>query len=166
MIWQRQWDDPPTFHDALRIEILQRAASTPSHPSHNQGGWRSDDKLLDWPLDAVRALRTHLEQAVVEVAATTARRYAYKLRAWAIVNRDGSYHRRHVHGESVWSGIYYVDPGDPGSDCACTVFETAPKPTRIAPVAGLMVVFPSMMWHSVEPHRGVGTRITIAFDAR
>jgi hypothetical protein len=162
MIWQRQWDDPSTFHDALRTEILRREATTPSCLSHNKGGWRSEEDVLEWALDEVHTLHDHIRDAVAEVAPSR-RVLPFKFRAWAVVNRDGAYHRRHFHHASTWSGIYYLDPG---GDCACTVFETAADPIRIAPVPGLMVVFPSTTWHSVEAHRGNGTRITIAFDAR
>jgi hypothetical protein len=163
VIWQRQWDDPPTFRDALRTEILQRAASVPSHTSHNQGGWRSYDDVLDWPLDEVRQLRVRIDEAVADLA-TASRKRARVFRAWAVVNRAGSYHRRHMHVESTWSGIYYVDTG--GEDSACTVFEVAPEPIHVVPEPGLLVLFSSATWHSVEPHHGAGTRITIAFDAR
>jgi hypothetical protein len=163
LIWRRQWDDPLAFRDVLRAEILRRAASVPSHSSHNQGGWRSRDDVLDWALDEVRLLRTRIDEVVVDLA-TASRKRACVFRAWAIVNRAGSYHRRHTHAESTWSGIYYVDVG--GADSACTVFEVDPAPVRITPEPGLMVLFPSTIWHSVEPHHGNGNRITIAFDAR
>lgn len=158
MIWQRQWNDPSSFHDALRAEILQRAEAAP--PPH-QDGWRSAEDFLDWPLVAVDELRARMRAALVDIAPS--RRDGFQLRAWAVVNYDGSYHKRHVHGSSVWSGIYYVDPG---GDCACAVFETLKEPIRITPVPSLMVVFPSTAWHRVEAHRSTGTRITIAFDAR
>jgi hypothetical protein len=146
MIWQRQWDDPSAFHDTLRAEILRRAATT--------------DDFFEWPLVEVHELRVHVLEALMAVAPS---RGAWEVRGWATVNRDGDYHKRYVRGSSVWSGIYYLDPG---SDCACTVFQTLKEPIRITPVAGLMVVFPSTAWHNVEAHLGTGTRITIAFDAR
>jgi hypothetical protein len=164
VIWQRQWNDSSTFREALRSEILQRSVQGPSHPSHNQGGWRSREDALDWPLPEIALLREHIETAVADVQTATGMRLRqpFKFRAWAIVNRDGSYHGRHVHGMSIWSGIFYLD-GDATS--ARTIFETTPE-VRITPVPGLMVIFPSMTWHSVEPHHGHEPRVTIAFDAQ
>lgn len=160
MIWRRRWEDPPTVIDELRAEILRREKLAPSHASHNVGGWRSSDDLLDSPLDAIAFLRTRITQAVVEVHQPLV---PFVLKAWAIVNRAGSHHKRHIHGsEPLWSGIYYVDPG--GAPSARTLFELNDETIYVEPEPGLMVLFPPMTWHSVEPHRGPGSRITIAFD--
>jgi len=163
VIWRRQWDDPPTFLDAIREEILRRASSEPSYYSRNVGGWRSRDDFFDWPSEEVNLLRRRCGEAVAEVHATHQVR-PFKYRAWAIVNRAGSYHQRHVHGESVWSGIYYVDAG--GTPSARTIFEIDDALVHVEPTPGLMVIFPSPIFHSVEPHHGNGNRITIAFDAQ
>ncbi len=39
------------------------------------------------------------------------------------------------------------------------------RPLRIQPEAGLMVVFPSWLYHLVHPYTGDGARISIAFNA-
>jgi len=116
--------------------------------------------VLDWPLAEIRQLQLFIEEAVR--ATHTEWRHAPRLVAWAIVNRNGSCHGRHLHS-AAWSGIYYLD-GDVGS--ACTVFEIDRASIRVAPEPGLMVVFPSNTWHSVELHQSPEPRITIAFDAK
>lgn len=157
-LWRHHYGDD-AFRAALRNEILQHAAVTPSYPSHNRGGWRSDETVLNWPIPEVAQLRLFIEEAV---RAAYIDWPAQRLVAWAVVNRNGSQHHRHLHSAAL-SGIYYLD-GDPGS--ACTVFEFGKAEVRVTPEPGLMVLFPSRTWHSVELHRSSAPRITIAFDAQ
>lgn len=160
MLWQRHWNDPTTLLDSLREEILRREQLAPSYPSHNVGGWRTPEDLLDSPCAAITQLRDRITRAVAQVDSRP-----FALRAWAVVNRAGSYHKRHIHGNgAIWSGIYYVAPGDAPS--ARTCFELPEGAQHITPEPSLMVVFPASLWHSVEPHHGTAPRITIAFDAR
>ena len=35
---------------------------------------------------------------------------------WASVCRAGNYNAPHNHPDSAWSGVYYVDAGDPDED--------------------------------------------------
>ncbi len=157
---RRRWGGSSLIEE-LRVEILRREKLAPSHASHNVGGWRSPDDLLDWPLDAITLFRAGIELAV---DGAHRRPGAFTFKAWAIVNRAGSYHKRHVHGsEPLWSGIYYVDTG--GEPSARTLLELNGGVVYVAPEPGLMVLFPPMTWHSVEPHHGPNPRITIAFDA-
>lgn len=163
MLRRRCWDDPPAFLNALRGEVLRRASTEPTYFSRNVGGWRSQDDLFAWPLAEIATLRRRFAEAVVELPSRKGPG-AYKYRAWAIVNHAGSYHHRHFHSESTWSGVFYVDPG--GRPSARTCFEIEGKSVYVDPEPGLMVIFPSRTYHSVEPHLGGGDRITIAFDAQ
>lgn len=160
MLWQRQWGDPPSILMDLRDQILARESRAPSYPSNNVGGWRTPEDMFVKPSQAAAHLQERARRAVEDAAPGV----KLELRAWAVVNRQGTFHRRHAHGSgAVWSGIYYVDPG--GEPSARTCFELPTGTVYVAPVAGLMVLFPSNVWHSVEPHQGSGARITIAFDA-
>jgi hypothetical protein len=102
--------------------------------------------------------------------------------AWATLCRAGAYHAPHSHPDSAWSGVYYVDPG---ADCperplsgvlefldprAGVEAVTAPgdpygEPFRVRPQAGLLVVFPSWLYHWVHPYTGQIPRIAISFNA-
>src|SRR5271155_2724721 len=82
----------PLLHDM----ILARAARTPSAGSNNVGGWKSGPDLLAWPGDAIDELRRDL---VARLGAQPV--------AWAMVNRNGSFHARHVHGRTYTCGVYY-----------------------------------------------------------
>ncbi len=92
--------------------------------------------------------------------------------AWATICRAGAYHAPHSHPDSAWSGVYYVDAGtnDIGSIAerragvprsarrrggrharrairTANRFESGPKP-------GLIVIFPSWLYHWVHPYAG------------
>ena len=151
----------PTLYDdflpelalPLRGEILGRMEwlRARSAPSLNEGGWRSDD-LRHWPGPAATQLLTGLRML------TCARR----IDAWAMVNRRGSRHPRHVHRGPNWAGVYVVAPGDPPTP---TVFEL-PDGTEssVMPVTARLVVFPAGLYHHVPPYPGEEPRITVAFD--
>ena len=93
----------------------------------------------------------------------------------------GNYNAPHIHPESAWSGVYYVDAGDsdatdPHSGClelldprpaasgVNTPGDPFGHPVRIVPRAGLLVVFPSWLTHWVHPHSGSRERIAISFN--
>lgn len=159
-MFEQRWCTDAALLTTLRAAILDHETRRPSFPSHNHGGWRSDQTLFDWPLPEVTFVRDFIQTAVAEVHGVPR---LWALKAWAVVNRRGCYHRRHVH-TALWSGIFYLDGGI-GS--ARTIFEPAHAPdVYITPEPGLLVLFPSRTWHSVEEHNSDEPRITIAFDAR
>jgi hypothetical protein len=140
----------------LRDAILSRATGTSSSPSLNEGGWKSDDKLLSWELPCARRLREAL----------LAHTGGGDPVGWAMVNRRGSRHRRHRHDGSVVSGVYYVDAGDDAASCP-TVFELADgRQIAVEPDPGRLVLFPGDMEHWVPEYRGDRPRVTVAFDLR
>lgn len=148
---------PDGLNEELSAEVLHRAATEPSHPSFNRGGWRSGEDMLAWPIPAVSALLGLVREAFASVSPATRR--ARTWRAWCLVNRGGSRHARHRHtGE--WSGIYYAttSSGD-------TVFEAPAGIERVTPEAGLLVISPSHVFHSVDPCFDEAPRITVAFEA-
>lgn len=99
------------------------------------------------------------------------------------MHRSGGYNVAYVHssGRFTWSGIYYAKtgfaPGVPVNK-GITVLQgrsAVPKEVinnpdpfereyRITPEAGMIVLFPSTVWHYVEPFEGDEERITIPFN--
>ena len=109
---------------------------------------------------------------------------------WSIVNPPGAFNLAHVHPGCLWSGVYYVQAPD---DCGKISFTdprvanvmNKPRYTRngrvpkkcwtkvsVSPVAGRMLIFPSWLYHSVEPSRANpvdgcgrnGDRVIISFN--
>ncbi len=141
----------------LRDAILDRAARLPALGGNNINGWKSNTDFLDWPEIEIQTLKLELVERLGAVPV-----------AWAMVNRNGSYHKRHRHGLTYQCGVYYVTAGDPA---IATVFETpsaghAQHETAVVPKPGRLVLFSGGTWHSVPKYDGGEPRITIALEVR
>jgi len=171
----------------LRRIVLQRESAEPSDNFANVGGWHSKMDLWDWPDPEISHLKTVIIEAVRHMMAVAAGgslppgRVAVK--AWANVSRKGNFHRIHNHPNAAWSGVYYVDSGSPVADQPLSgVLELCdPRPfTEMVPTPGdpfgkraifssdpgTMVLFPSWLYHFVNPFQGEGERISIAFNVQ
>lgn len=111
--------------------------------------------------------------------------------AWANVNPIGGHHDSHIHlGGYHWSGVYYVANRSSTEDDGCLVFDnkiywkdeegrvenhwrvplarsglmTEHRERSISPREGLLVIFPTSLFHRVTEFRGEGERISIAFN--
>ena len=144
---------------AIADEVLAWQISEPWHAGGtNVGGWKSGYGALERTENLAelgRAIRRELARHALP----------QDLVSWAMVNRRGSFHKRHVHGARV-TWIFYASAGDP--PVAPTIFEVAPalgSRLEIPPVAGRLLIVPGYLWHSVPPYDGEAPRITIAGDA-
>lgn len=115
--------------------------------------------------------------------------YEMKMAAWCMMYRDRGYASPHSHPNCHFSGVYYVDVGEPqeAQQLATNVsvepgtlefFDTrygvgqqmvaghnfCPS-FRATPRNGRMVVFPSGLPHWVHPVKGDGERIAVACNA-
>lgn len=104
---------------------------------------------------------------------------------WFHVYRNGGYFQNHNHPNASWSLVYCVDPGDetPENESmaghlmftdprnASTYLDPANRnmrrdmsfnAIRLRPKATELFVFPSYVYHAVEPYVGDRPRITIA----
>jgi uncharacterized protein (TIGR02466 family) len=183
----RLWvPDAEAMNHSLRVFILAQEAKYLSLGRSNIGGWHSQTDFLDCPEPAVAALSTWIDWAVRKMVDTTAGATGFKgelsVTAWATVCRAGAYHAPHSHPDSAWSGVYYVDAGTSSSDRplsgmlefldprAGVEAVTAPgdpygEPVRVRPESGLLVVFPSWLYHWVHPYVGEAPRIAVSFNA-
>lgn len=174
-----------TVNTGLEQLILAAEQRSPSTGRTNVGGWRSNHDLLEWPGVEVATLSGWIHDAVGRMIGATAGEAGFKgmmkIHGWANVLRRGNYNTLHTHPESAWSGVYYVcagseNPSDPQSGLLefrdprpFVEMMPAPgyifgQPLRIQPEAGLMVMFPSWLYHMVHPYYGDGARIAIAFN--
>jgi uncharacterized protein (TIGR02466 family) len=106
---------------------------------------------------------------------------------WSIINPPGNGNRAHVHPNSLWSGVYYMQaPENAGQiefiDPRTIMimhqpkFETKKKRPRdtwtkvnYKPVPGRMVIFPAWLYHSVDTNMSkekgrAGDRMIISFN--
>jgi len=178
--------DASALNEELRAVILAEEASYASLGRSNIGGWHSRTDFFNHPEPVVAALTTWITWGVSQMVDATAGQDAFKgtlsLSAWATICRAGAYHAPHCHPDSAWSGVYYVDAGtehidrpisgmleflDPRSGVEAVTAPGDPygEPVRIRPTAGLLVIFPSWLYHWVHPYAGCTPRIAVSFNA-
>jgi uncharacterized protein (TIGR02466 family) len=186
LIGRFQVPDAEVMNQDLQALILAEEVEYPSLGRSNIGGWHSRPDFLYRPEPAIAALTAWLTWALRRMIDGTVGSNAFEgtlsASAWATVCRAGAYHAPHSHPDSAWSGVYYVDPGTPSEDQPLSgVLEfldpragveavTAPgdpygEPYRVRPQAGLIVVFPSWLFHWVHPYAGLTPRIAVSFNA-
>jgi uncharacterized protein (TIGR02466 family) len=177
--------DADGMNEELRALILAEEARYASLGRSNIGGWHSRTDFLDYPDPAVAALTTWINWAVNQMIDATAGRGSFagtmSLSGWASICRAGAYHAPHSHPDSAWSGVYYVDAGmthpdrslsglleflDPraGVEAVTAPGDPYGEPVRVRAEAGLIVIFPSWLYHWVHPYAGHTPRIAVSFN--
>ena len=182
------WPNSAGLNEQLRERILSHAAQDSGVQATNVGGWHSANGDLEF----LGELREPLYQRMLAMVNEATGRLAgdrglpsiavrWSFLAWANISETGAFNTMHTHPGMTWSGVYYVDTGEspgqndsgilkfmdpsPGSAASFLPFLARATP-QIQPVAGLMLLFPSYVPHSVLPHRGDRPRISIAFNFR
>ena len=170
----------------LQALILAEEADYAGLGRSNIGGWHSRPDFLNRQDNGVSALTSWLSWGIRRMISATVGEDGFQgtlsLSGWATICRTGAYHAPHSHPDSAWSGVYYVDPGNKTPDQPLSgVLEfldpragveavTAPgdpygEPFRVRPQPGLLVIFPSWLYHWVHPYTGQTPRIAISFNA-
>ena len=178
--------DAEGINQDLQALIIAEEAQYPSLGRSNIGGWHSRPDFLSRRDPAVSALTAWLTWALRQMIDATAGTNAFQgtlsTSAWATICHAGAYHAPHSHPDSAWSGVYYVDPGtgsqdqplsgvleflDPraGVEAVSAPGDPYGEPFRVRPQAGLLVVFPSWLYHWVHPYSGQTPRIAVSFNA-
>ncbi len=185
-------ENSDALNASLVDAIAKRRADGRGVDRSNIGGWHSSTDMMDWGGDAAHALAQFaiavVGEHMVDIAAGGKRRFNWGVDMWANVNGPGDANQLHCHPGAYWSGVYYPDPG--GADVAGkggellledprypAAYMTVPdlvlrlenrEPMQsqyaIRPEAGLMVLFPSWLRHSVRPHRGDRDRVSVAIN--
>ena len=180
------------INQRLRKLILDRAESKPSIEHSNRGGWQSTWDFHKWSGEAGDTLLAATKNMATQLTCDRSGEAVtpnWKLNSWANINRRNDGNEFHIHAGCLWSGTYYVDDGganealelggeleiqDPRGPAAIMYAPMlAPKvpgglstgaSELIRPKAGMMVVFPAWLSHSVRPYRGDDVRISVAFN--
>ncbi len=93
--------------------------------------------------------------------------------SWSVLLRPGGHHTNHVHPQGWISSAYYVDipPVDDAARGGWLQFGAATPPVPgcgpelfVRPEPGMLVLFPSFMWHGTVPFQKGERRLTAAFD--
>ena len=100
---------------------------------------------------------------------------------WANINPPGGYNQMHLHPNSLFSGAYYIKASPNSGRLALMdprpgVQQNMPprkkvklhrelwRDTYYDPVPGRIIMFPSWMWHKVEPNKSNDIRISVSFN--
>ncbi len=151
----------------------------------NRGGWQSHNLLADFQTDPhlgqVLAQLESMLRSFVETYKTlestgdgSAPPFEIEIcNLWANLNDPGNWNAAHHHPGAHISGVFYAqapkDCGDlmlrPPYSFFDVVLDQVDQPS-IRPEPGMVVLFPSDVFHSIEPNRGSEERISFAFNAR
>ena len=169
-----------------RAILARREAEAGRLVRSNRGGWHSETDLIEWGGDSAARLADHVRRLASEL--TVDRRspesasFAWKLSGWANVNENGSYNEQHCHPGAFWSAIFYVrvDPSAAGGEI---VFRDPRAPVNemyaprlgirynggegsvhIKPEAGMLILVPAWLEHSVRKWEGSEPRISVAMN--
>jgi uncharacterized protein (TIGR02466 family) len=169
--------------------ILAREPQNEGASKSNIGGWHSDIDFHMWPEVQRTDIVETMQSAVSHMVALGSQAARFNLNcefvSWANINRWGSHNSVHNHCNSHWSGVYYVTVpkfDDDDIDRAGDIMFYDPRGAvnmmvhpgrcndgeaiRVSPIAGHMLLFPSWLYHSVNPFKSDVVRISIAFNAR
>jgi uncharacterized protein (TIGR02466 family) len=147
----------------------------------NFKGWHSKDfdmKDLS-PINFITAIKKNLNILIDDMDWDLNIQSIKISSMWAIINEKGAWNQKHQHSNSDISAAYYVTAHE---GCGDIVFYD-PRPARvykrpiakspnklngtvnsIKPEAGMLVLFPSYLDHSVNPNISDKKRIVISFN--
>ena len=136
-----------------------------------------NDELIDW-LDSQLLVIQKLQYPQIDHDRVRFRTTS----CWVNRASKGQTHHRHTHSNAVWSGILYLTTCTEGGstnfyipnpwykleregllfyDIKTTVTDLISK---VTPVAGKLLVFPSQLQHDVDPHTSSDYRYSISFN--
>ena len=100
---------------------------------------------------------------------------------WANINPPEGYNKPHIHPNSLFSGVYYVKAPELSGKLVCNdprpgIQSTMPirikgqppkhlwRECHLEPKDGRIIMFPSWLWHCVEPNESNDIRISVSFN--
>lgn len=180
------WESVAAFNTAL-AEHVRNHPSIEYAPSEHatREGYHTGELLLD-PMGPIAGLEELIRSAVDDYRRNHPRDPGHPflarhpdrfgLNIWAIILKAAGHQIPHIHSTAWLSGVYYpklppvigdnsragwIEFGQFPEHIACGA---APEIVSVRPEEGLMLLFPSYMYHRTIPFAGDGTRISIAFD--
>lgn len=180
--------DVDAFNAALAEHVLGHPSLAYAPASHATRFGRHSGELLVAPLGPMTAFEAAVGDAVEAYRSAVppdpdhpylARRPAkVGLSVWGVAMNSHGHQVAHIHPSAWLSGVYYVrlpdaiaagdaahagwiEFGRPPEDFHA---ERAPEVRLVRPEEGLMILFPSYLYHRTVPFESDQVRISIAFD--
>lgn len=178
--------DVPAFNRALVEDIREHPTLQWEPVGLAARGGALTGELLDAPTEAIRVFERNLRRAIddwiAELDPEPGHAFlggiprAYHLNTWATLVPEQGEISAHIHEESWLSGAYYPHlPDAMGDDNPAGWIEFG-RPSAELPVVpedslrlvrpeeGLLLLFPSYLFHRTLPFRGAGERVSVSFD--
>ena len=183
----KRFADMSALNGALAAHVRGHPTLQAAPESYSMERGRSTGELLPGR-GAAAAFRSLVEDAVDRYRAAMPQDPGHpfladipdsiRITAWGVILDEGAYQVPHIHPSAWLSGVYYVAlPSSLGADDDGTAgwiefgrpywdfrIRAEPETRLIEPEEGLMLLFPSYMFHRTLPFSGAGERISIAFD--
>lgn len=179
------FEDLTALNDALAGHVI-------NHPSLREDVTTKNgldtDEILSEDVPAVQTLKRFIESSVAAFMADIGvgpehpfppgMPANYRFKCWGVRMWKQGYQVPHIHHNAWLSGVYYVRlpkaiAADNEAQEGWIEFgrgedklyrHAEPQTTRIKPEEGLMLTFPSYIWHRTIPFASEEDRISIAFD--
>ena len=172
--------DTQLDNNFLANEIVNWSKQNKGVQKTNVNGWHSETNMHEIP--QFKPLVDELFKMTTEVFKEEWLDRQPRLgNMWANINYQGGYNKPHIHPNSLFSGVYYVhaqpnsgklvcnDPR-PGIQTVMPIRKPGQPPkhlwreVHLDTVEGRIIMFPSWLWHSVEPNQSNDIRISVSFN--
>ena len=182
--------DLDAFNAALADHLRGHPTLIEAPASHAPKDGRHSGELLVEPKGPVAALEAMIREAVEAYVAAlpagsghpfvAARPRRTDLSIWGVVLTGAGHQIPHIHPAAWLSGVYYarvpatveapgegnagwIEFGLPPEHFHC---RARPRIASYRPEEGLMLLFPSYLYHHTVPFSGTAERVSLAFDLR
>jgi len=181
-IWTMLVDDYESINAEMLDYIKSLQAEDPKGEfKSNVFGWHSKpfDLKHASALNFFNKIQKNVNKAIIDLGWNNPANEFKITSSWSIINKKGSSNNRHIHSDNYISAAYYVkapegcgdinfyDPreakvirkprGIDGNSLSADVVNIKPK-------EGILVLFPSYLYHSVEENMSDKERIVISFN--
>ena len=177
----------------LDIKFSGVINSTPT-PTNKHNIYDSEMNFFDLKNDEVQYLKKSIYDVLIKVVSNlngyeknVLEKFNIVSDSWFHITENGGYISSHIHPMASWSGVYYVDDGNPDENypdngvirfldtrVGTNMFLDAgnfklSKPFNsgsyvVVPKPGLLVIFPSYLGHEVASFYGSRKRFSVAFN--
>ena len=166
--------------DQLANDIVAWSKQDKGIKKTNVNGWHSETNMHEMP--QFKSLVDELFKMQFEIFKEEWLDREPRLgNMWANINPPGGYNTPHIHANSLFSGVYYIKAPANSGKLVCndprpgvqTVMPTRKKgqppkhlwrEVHLEPKVNRIIMFPSWLWHNVEPNESNNIRISVSFN--